>query len=135
MHNEYLDNSNSGFTLQCSQSSNSISYKELITFENFTLLFSVIGPVLLLGYFILAIPIYEVFNSISNNSQLHLFRELYLANLISLLKLLFAAGLFSGIGMMFGLIHKKAIIFSADFIAFFISFGFVLPTLIMALGD
>lgn len=104
------------------------------SFENVIKIISVVGPVLFVIYFILGFPLFQTYNSLSSKSDLDLFAYSHHTDLIFILKLLFASIIFSGVGLLFGMIHKKTFIFYSDFISFFLSAGFMLPTLLMVLG-
>ncbi|MCB0749850.1 MAG: hypothetical protein KDC52_00080 [Ignavibacteriae bacterium] len=112
----------------------SVWQRNSYSFENVIKIISVVGPVLFVLYIFLGFPLFQTYNSLSNKSELDLFAYLQHNDLIFLLKLLFASTLFSGLGLLFGMIHKKTIIFYSDFISFFLSAGFMLPTLLMVLG-
>lgn len=103
-------------------------------FENFCLMFSLIGPILLIFYFILSSHIYLHFNTITNNSAREIFILLYSNELVNLAKLLFTANIFSGIGVLLSGVHENSVIFAFSLFCFFISIGFCLPTLIMFNG-
>ena len=105
-----------------------------MSFENFTILFSGIGPLLIIIFLIFIIPITKEFNSLTNRMEIDQFSIEYMAVLINLMYLLFTSYVFAAVGMMLGLVHKKIIIIIFDFLTFTIAFGMFFPTFIMILG-
>lgn len=103
-------------------------------FENFCIMVSLVGPILIILYFVLSSHIYLHYNSISNNSAREMFILLYRNELAELAKLLFAGSIFSGIGVLLSGVHENSVIFAYSLFCFFISIGFFLPTLIMYNG-
>lgn len=103
-------------------------------FEDFCIMFSMVGPVLLILYFTLSAHIFLYFNTISNNSAREIFIILYSNEIADLAKLLFAGNIFSGIGVLLSGVHENGVIFGYSLLCFFISIGFCLPTLIMYNG-
>ncbi len=106
-----------------------------ITFEKFSQYFSFIGPLLFIVYAILIIPYFLEYNSLANYTALHQFAERSVNILLNLVRLLSFAVIFSGLGMLLGIIHKNYKFFLADLFSFLLSVGFVFPTLIIAIGN
>ena len=104
------------------------------SFENLCIIFSLIGPFLVLLYFFLSSHIFIHFNSISDSTSREIFILLYRLELVGLAKLLFAGSVFSGIGVLLSGIHENMVIFSFSLFCFLLSVGFYLPTIIMYTG-
>lgn len=111
------------------------SLNKNIRFEKFSIYFSFTGPILFIIYTVLIFPYFQEYSSLANYTALHQFTERSIDMLLNLVRLLSFAAIFSGLGMLFGMIHKNYKFFLADFISFFLSVGCILPTLIIAIGD
>jgi magnesium-transporting ATPase (P-type) len=111
------------------------SKKSLFNFENFTLVFSIVAPILSVVFLVLVIPLSVEFYSLNNYSEINQFNQVNQIQLVNLMYLLFASSIFSIIGLMIGLVHKKIIFITLNFLSLIVAGTMVIPMLIMIIGD
>ncbi|MCP5064798.1 MAG: hypothetical protein GY936_20430 [Ignavibacteriae bacterium] len=126
---------NFGSTLAIEYSKKQSTIKDFLTLENFTILFSIIAPLLSLVFIVLIVPIFKEYNSLANLAELHQFTYKNMGIISNLMYLLFFSYLFATCGLILGFVHKRKILIVSDFLSFVFAFGMFIPTWIMMIGD
>jgi len=135
MYSDAFHNLDQVSTIPIIHSRKQTSKNNFMAFENFAILFSIVGPILSLAYLVFIIPLSIEFNSLNNWTQIDQFSINNMVVLINLIYLLLASCVFAVVGLMLGLVHKKITLIILNFLSLAIAFGMFLPNYVMIIGD